>query len=344
MTATIAPTGAVQVVGWGDDAAWLLARQKGISASDVAAVLGFGPYRTPWEVWAEQTGVRAREVDASREAIRLGVALEPWLLRQAGHLAGAGPAEVQHTAGRLYAHPQFSWRLASPDGVLVGPDGNVLRGIEAKTAGLASGFGVPDSWSDDRAPLGYELQCRWQMHVLGWDHVELIALVAGLGLRRYSYARDPSVEADMVAQVAEWRDKHLVRGVEPPMGAADNSLMDAMFRSTSGGEVRLDDVDDLTETLLEYHDGLAREAAGRALKEAATARLKRLLGDNAVGTVANQVVVTWNAKQGKVDYQALVEDLVEVLGWDGPLLDMEQLLNNFRKPDTRSISVKGLPA
>lgn len=323
------------LVGWSEtDERWLAARRTGISASDVAAVLGFGPYKTPWEVWADKTGLRTREVDASREAIRLGVALEPWLLRQAAHRLGV---DVARTSARLYAHPEHAWRLASPDG-------RATKGplIEAKTAGLASGFGVPAGWSDTRAPLGYELQCRWQMHVCGVDQVVLAAMVAGLGMRFYTFDRDLSVEADMVAQVTEWRDRYLVRRVEPAMGPADNALMDATHPAAGAGSVALDDVADLVEVIYEYRDGLNREAAGRAMKEAATARLKRLVGDAAAGTVAGKPVVTWNARIGDVRWRDLVEDLIEIVGWDGPLLDLDELLGQYRKPDSRSISVKGI--
>lgn len=344
MTAPVDELAAVPLVSWREpDARWLAARRTGISASDVAAVLGFGPYKTPWEVWADKTGARTRETDAGREAIRLGNAMEPWLLAQARHLRSKPSIEVARTGSRLYAHPQQRWALASPDGVAT-DGGAVVYGIEAKTAGLASGYGTPDGWSDTRAPLGYEMQCRWQMYVLGWPRVQLVALVAGLGLRTYTYERDVGTEADMVAQVAEWRQQHLVRGDEPPMGPADNALMDATHPTTGGGSVRLDDVPDLAELLYEYTDGLSREAAGRALKEAATARIKRLLGDAAVGTVGNREVVTWQARRGGIDYPALIEDLIEIAGWSGPLLDMDEITERYRRPDTRSINVKGMRA
>jgi putative phage-type endonuclease len=332
MTAVL--SGPVAVCGWGSDEQWLAKRRRGISASDVSAVLGFGPYATPWEVWADKTGVRTREVDAAKEAIRLGVALEPWLLRQAGYLLGT---EVQHTPARLYAHGGHRWRLASPDGETT--EGTL---VEGKTAGLASGHGVPDGWTDTRVPLGYEMQIRWQMHVMNRPRAALIALVAGLGLRVYPFERDLSVEADMVAQVAEWRQRHLIQGVEPPMGPRDNALMDDTYPHATDGPIRLDDVDDLVETVFAYQDGLAREAAGRAAKEAATARLKRLMGAHTEGTVDGRTALTWNAKRGAVDYPALVEDLIEIAGWDGPLLDMEELLDRYRRPDSRSISIKGL--
>jgi putative phage-type endonuclease len=335
-----APTIAVQpMCGWSaTDAEWLRARRSGISASDVAAVLGFSQYKTPWEVWADKTGRRPRETDAAREAIRLGVALEPWLLAQARHQLGA---DVRRTAHRLYAHPEHGWRLCSPDGEVADRDWTL---VEAKTAGLASGFGVPDGWTEQRAPLGYELQCRWQMHVMGRPQAVLIGLVAGVGMRRYEYTRDVSVEADMVAQVTEWWQRHILGRVEPPMGARDNALMDATHPTAGEGSIALDDDPDLPDLILQYRDGLAREKEGKALKEAATAQLKRKLGDHPVGTVRNQPVVTWNAKTGAVDWLALVEDLVEIAGWSGPLLDLDALVDRYRKPDSRQIHVKGVAA
>lgn len=332
MTATTLD--ARQVVGWHQSQdEWLRARRSGISASDVAAVLGFSEYKTPWEVWAEKSGVRGREVDASKEAIRLGVALEPWLLAQARHLID-GAGIVTRTPHRLYAHPDHPHRLASPDGQ--SSAGGQPFGIEAKTAGLASGFGVPDGWNDRRAPLGYELQCRWQMHVMGWQRVDLVALVAGLGLRTFTYTRDLSIEADMVAQVEEWRRIHLVGRVEPKLGPRDNALMDATYTEGGKGGISLDNHPDIIELLLTYRDGLEREKAGRELKLAATAGLKRALGDYEIGTVADRPVVTWKERRGDVRWRDLVEDLYELADWDDPSADIER----YRAPSTRHIDVK----
>lgn len=332
MSAPTAPTTqAVPVIGWAQsDTEWLTARRRGIAASDVSAVLGFSEYATPWEVWADKTGLRPRETDADREAIRLGVALEPWLLRQAGHLLSV---DVRRPAHRLYAYPAASWQLCSPDGEI-----DERTGLEAKTAGLASGFGAPAGWSDTRAPLGYELQCRWQMRVRGYDRVVLVALVCGLGLRRYEYTRDLAIEADMVGQVTEWYQRHIVQRVEPAMGPRDNALMDATYPACEGGEVRLDDDPEVIEALYAYADGVQREAAGRAVKEAATALLKRKVAGHAVGTITNRPVVTWNPRRGDVAWRDLVTDLYELLGWDDPDPDIER----YRKPDSRQINVKGI--
>jgi hypothetical protein len=70
----------VGVIGWDlDDEAWREARKQGLGGSDISAVLGFSTYNSPWEVWADKTGVRSWQ-DQGSAAADLGVELEPWLL------------------------------------------------------------------------------------------------------------------------------------------------------------------------------------------------------------------------------------------------------------------------
>jgi len=55
---------------------WLRWRAQGVTASEAAVVLGRSPYKTPWRLWAERTGL-AREPDLSANPhVRRGNALE----------------------------------------------------------------------------------------------------------------------------------------------------------------------------------------------------------------------------------------------------------------------------
>lgn len=337
MTTTAVETFApVPVVPWGNDHQWLNGRARGISASDIAAILGYSNYATPWEVWAEKTGLRPRSVDADKECIRLGVAIEPWLLVQARHSLGV---PVVHTDARLYAHPQAQWQLASPDGEARPPGGEPF-GIECKTAGLASGFGVPKGWTDDQIPLGYQLQCHWQMRVMGWSKVVVVALVAGLGLRFYTIRRDLQVQLDLVEQVADWYRAHVVEGEEPPIGAADNRLMDSTWPEPEAGGLPLDDDPDIIELVCAYQSGLASESRGRTEKEAAAAQIKRRLGRHAAGTIGGREVITWRTRRGNVRWRDLLTSLYEAAGRDPDDIDADA--DQYRNPPTRTIAVKGI--
>jgi len=50
--------------------AWLAWRAGGVSASDVAILLGRSPYKTPWRLWAEKTGLVRLEAELSSDWFR----------------------------------------------------------------------------------------------------------------------------------------------------------------------------------------------------------------------------------------------------------------------------------
>lgn len=318
-------TGPVGVIGWDlDDDAWREGRKAGLGGSDISAVLGFSAYQSPWDVWAEKTGVRSWQ-DEGSAAAELGCELEPWLLGKASRLLGV---EVSQPEFRTYAHPEYRWRTCSPDGIT--PDRTL---IEAKTAGLASGFGAPKGWDDGGTPLGYEFQCRWSMHVMGAPRIELVALVAGKGVLHRSIVRDLAIEADLIEQVSDWYARHVIAGVEPPLGAVDNDAMSRLYPTPNGQAVDLSDTD-AVGLWHAYRDARDREKAAKNDKESIAAALKKLLGDNEVATVDDHVIAKWSAKKGAVDWPALVADLVERHGVPAP--NPEQ----YRKPATRSLTVK----
>lgn len=319
-------TGPVGVIGWDvDDDEWRAGRKGGLGGSDISAVLGFSSYRSPWAVWAEKTGVRSWQDDESSAAADLGVELEPWLLAKTARILGQ---PVSQTEFRTYAHPQHRWRTCSPDGLCA--DGAL---VELKTAGLASGYGTPPGWAEGGTPLGYEFQCRWSMHVMDAPRIELVGLVAGMGIVHRTFHREVAVEADLVDQVSTWHRRHIVDGVEPALGAVDNDMMARLYPTCAGTDVDLagTEAEDLWRT---YLAARKRESAAKSDKEAAGAALKNLLGVNETGRVGDQVIAKWSPKKGAVDWPALVAELVETYGVPAP--NPEQ----YRKPSSRSLHVK----
>jgi len=55
---------------------WLQWRKTGITASEIAAILGLSPYKTPWQVWAEKTGLVPPEDLSNNPFVAAGVAQE----------------------------------------------------------------------------------------------------------------------------------------------------------------------------------------------------------------------------------------------------------------------------
>lgn len=308
------------------EAAWLADRRTGLGGSDVLAALGFSKYTSPWEVWREKTGQSELDTEPPSEAAELGNALEPWLIAQAPELLGETAYRTLH---RTYAHPEKHWRRCSPDGILA--DGRL---VEAKTAGLAGGFGTPPGWADGGIPLGYEFQVRWGLHVMDSPAAEIIALVAGLGLVHRHVERDMAVELKLVRQVDTWWTRHVVGGSEPAMGPGDAEVLAELYPRVERESVDLDETDALKHWEI-YLAAREREKAAKAEKEAAGAELKHLLGDAEQGRVEGNVIATWPEKRGSVNYQRLLADLA-ASGVDVP--DPE----DYRKSPTRSLNVKEL--
>lgn len=330
MTAVHEPqttTPAAGIIGWNHtDSQWLAAREGGISASDVAVVLGFSPYQTPAELWAQKTG-RPHPATEVNEAMQLGTDLEPWLLERSARVLGP----VTRTPWRLYAHPEHPWRMASPDGMVAGSTDLV----EAKTAGLTGGFGVPLGWSEDTIPLGYNFQARWQMHVLDAPRVHVPALVSGLGFRMYTLERDLALEEDMVAQVTEWYERHILGDEEPPLGSRDLEALGLRYPTPTAGAVDLDDTD-AHDLWLAYRAAHEKEKRAAAEKAEAAGGLKLLLKEHDEGTVEGHPICTWKARDGSVDWRRLATELAETAAV--PLPDPE----TYRKAPTRMFLVKDL--
>lgn len=331
---------AIGVVGWeASRDEWLEARRKGVGGSDISAILGYSIYRSPWDVWSEKAKVKTWE-DGNSDAAQLGVALEPWLREQAGTIVGEPAAETQY---RTYCHSEdFSERMCSPDGVFA--DGRLL---ECKTAGLASGWGAPRGWEGGELPLGYEFQCRWSMHVMDAPAVEVVALVAGMGLQHRTVTRELATELELVSQVGTWWNRYVMHDEEPPLGARDAEVMQQLYPRCEVDEVDLSHTNAL-EHWSAYKAAQRKERIAEEWKKEAGANLKNLIGKAGRGMVDGQCIATWGERRGRTEWRVLVEDLVNELmaKHDIPILDVDQFIESrvdkHTGPSTRTLSVKDL--
>lgn len=368
-------TAPVPLVDWNQpDADWLSARRRGCGASDVAALLGFDRYRTPWQVWADKTGHPLYQPPAETDAMRLGLEIEDWLRGQVKRLVhpdwpmGGGASKPPE---RINAHPEHSWRLASLDGVIHWPYSHEpdcaivtthhltctcgaygrrqdIELVELKTAGLISGRAY--GWTDTTVPLGYELQARWQMHVMDAPICHIVALVVGRGLCHYPIPRDLDLEADLVEQVSDWWDRHIIGGEEPPLTGRDAAVVAALYPKVTRPSVDLDDTDAMAHWRA-YLDARqdATDAEQRKL-EAGTA-LKALIGEAQIGRVEGRQIAAWSERKGRVDWEAIARELYGLLAdalEPDPIINasalvlpkFDDLAEQRRGPTSRAFTIK----
>lgn len=167
---------------------WLKAREDGIGASEVAAVVGLSPWETPFSLWLRKTG-QAPPLEEN-DAMRLGHLLEGivvtlWEERTGFKAVKASAKDI------IYQDPEHPWRKVTPDRIAYeidekGKKNKVL--LEIKTSQM--------DFDPDDLPTNYLCQTQYQMHVTGIHVCYLCWLVRGLS---YGHAR---IEYD--AEFANW--------------------------------------------------------------------------------------------------------------------------------------------
>lgn len=205
MSATLIPTSS--------EDEWLEARRKGITASEIAVVMGLSPYSSPYALYHQKLGNLPEQED--RSEFERGRVLEPYI---ADKFAQLRPEfAVMGTGRELYAHPDRPWQLATPDRLVsesecadCGQSGCTWKDLpiavlETKTDGGS------DEWGDDGSdeiPVHYRCQVLWQMDVMGVDTAFVACLfVHSWKVRVYELTMDDADLKLMREEAREFLDR-----------------------------------------------------------------------------------------------------------------------------------------
>lgn len=266
-----------------DRDAWLAARRAepySVGASDVPAILGVSPYRTPWDVWASHHAPEHVNEPGNPADLARGHHLEAAVLRMWSAATGRDVEHHDYTVIRLLDSP---WATFSPDG-LSGPEH-----VEAKT--IRDGRGLPPSgvlsWDDapaNAALWSHVVQAAWTSVVLGTDRTHLVVMGPFFDVYTYEIPTPSELRDKLMRAVSTWRETHLVGGVEPDRGrpveiprgteSTDDELPaadDAEAEAIAGWLSAKASADKAREHV-RWLDGLANEARD---KVAALARIDR---------------------------------------------------------------------
>lgn len=184
-------------------------RRHYLGASDIAAVLGLSPYRSPLDVWSEKTAAEAPPQVETEDTLR-GHAMEPvieTILRHRGmKLLPGGEWGIEGTP--LLVHPD---RLV---------DGSPLV-VEMKAPRRWGAWG--EDGSDD-VPTEYLVQVQVQMAALraNGHEIDSCSIVAMCGeLRVYPIPFVQDTATQIVRFCQEWWGRHVVGREEPPAHTAE---------------------------------------------------------------------------------------------------------------------------
>jgi putative phage-type endonuclease len=172
---------------------WLALREGEavVTGTLVGQILGLNPWESAFTAWAKATGKIPNEVKQSL-AMRFGQVFEDpiklvWSELNPGY-------EIISDVG-TWAHDEFDWARANPDGFLNYPDGT--SGIlEIKTS----------RFPFEEVPPHYRAQVLWYCFVMGAKKAKLVALFSGNDLKEFDIEFDQWEFDAMFAAVQRWRE------------------------------------------------------------------------------------------------------------------------------------------
>jgi putative phage-type endonuclease len=253
---------------------WLERRRKTVGASEVAAILGMSPWKSPFALYLEKVG----EVEVSGEETawqRWGNILEPAICDE--YSAQTGRKVVDHGRYAVRYSETCPHLSATLDREVLAYDERGPGCMDAKSAH----FVKAKEW-EDGAPLLYQVQLQAQMEVTGYKWGSLAVLIGGSDFRWCDVERNENFIAHMRRKVAEFW--HCVETRTPP--EVDGSLSTAevlkkLYPNDSGEAVALPG--DAATWTDEYMSACDAEKAAVAQKTEAANKLRAAIGDNTFG-------------------------------------------------------------
>lgn len=233
-----------------DRAAWLAERRTGIGGSDIAAVLGLCPYRTPLQLWMDKTGRAEDQPDAeSLERMHWGTVLEDVVARE---YADRNQVNVQRI-NKILRHGDVPIAIANLDRVVPNTRGtlakwnsrkNFISGssklVECKTAHAlarnSAEWGTPGT---DEVPQAYWLQCQWYLGISALPIADLAVLFGGQKFAIYTIEADASLFSDMLIEADAWWKRHIVADMPPETSTEDDARR--LWRSHVAGREKIVD-------------------------------------------------------------------------------------------------------
>ncbi len=287
-------------------------RKEGITATDVAAIVGLHPYRRPVDVWLDKSD-RALPFNGNTRT-RWGNLLEGPVRDDYAERHGVR-VEVPGTL----THPGCTWAKATPDGICYVPrNAYPVNGLEIKTHSwrAADDYGAPGS---DEVPMYELIQCAWNMFVSGIDRWDMVVFIDNQPVDYHLFRDDELIE--MLREQAErFRVDHILADVQPD---PDGSKSYDNFLSTAYPHKLADyvSIDEMPEAMMQMR------ALRRALEDLETTETEvEILKQNLKAVCGQHSGLVWTdlerkknvdrihyklAKDSrKVDYQSAWRGLV----------------------------------
>jgi putative phage-type endonuclease len=280
---------------------------QGIGGSDIAALLGLSPFKSPLELWAQKVGHPMRKPNEGVH-LRFGQFVEPFVALEYERLTGFHT--VEHIEPLL--HPEYEFMYGHVDRLVVpSPDiPAVVDGIvmaeallECKTTSVFN----KDEWGEegsDQVPNAYLLQCAWYMAITGCARADVAVLIGNQDFRLYRINRDEKLEGLMIDQARRFWFEHVLARVPPqPQTVNDVRLLFPQEEQDKS----LEATPEVVEALQQLKELQNTSKALDEKAEAVRAKILSAMGPAEKLNHNGQVLATWKCPKPtqRIDTQAI---------------------------------------
>lgn len=300
---------------------WLQLRRTSIGGSDVATILGFNKYKSPYQLWLDKTG--QIDIDASdpSEAAYWGNVFEETVAKEFTKRTGAKVRNDNH----MYFHREYDFLSANVDRQVVGE--NAI--LECKTASMF----LSDKWEGENIPDQYIFQVQHYLNVLDKAYAYIAVLVGGQKFQWKRIERDQEL-IDLIQErlIAFW-EVNVNQNVAPPIDgsqAVTDFLKERYATSEAGKEITLASSFDETIALLNE-----AKAAKKTVEETISLyenQIKLALGeaDAEIGITPTNLIYWKPVTTNRLDTKTLQKEQPDIY---------EQYLNASQ---SRRLTIKGI--
>jgi putative phage-type endonuclease len=280
-----------------------------IGGSDVAAILGVSPWKTPHELWLQKTGRAPREEITPEQQKRFdrGHRLEPVVLQMlVDRLQDEGhEVEVICTNKRYTdeAHPFMACEIDFElmlDGEHINGDCKTVHPFAAKKWGEEG---------TDEVPIDYASQFMHGLGITGRRRCIVATLIGMDDLLIYFVDRDDETIEGIRGRVLEFWNECVLADMPPDPIDFDDCK--AIYAKSNGGSIEA--TSEVRDAVFSLIDAKAKIKSLEATEEELSYRITAFMQPNANLTFGGNVIATWkNQDDTRVDQKLLKEDAPEI--------------------------------
>lgn len=276
-------------------------RQKGIGGSDVAAIMGVSPWKTPLDVYLEKTMPVPPDDDfepiADKPELARGRRCEKYILEEYADRTFRTLAP-----GRLIRHLRYPFLQGHVDAFVKGYESIV---VEAKSVG-----GSPGLWNDE-IPLYYKTQVAHYALIANCERVDVPVLFDRWQYACFSYYRDPEFEGRILKTCLTFWNEHVLKENPPqPVNLHD---IQALYPKPGAGSCQAtEDIQEEVKLL-----GLILKAKGELINREEITKLHIMdyMKDHDTLLDGKSVLATWKSqKRSLLDTDRLKADHPDLYG------------------------------